>query len=124
MKYKPEFCEQLIAYQADGKSVMSFAAHISVGRRTIYEWKQKYPEFEHAMDVAKVKCLAWWEQLGMGAVTGQVPGFQQSIYIYSMKCRFPEFGYNENKQPDDGDASDSNELDTMPTEKLLKLIKR
>lgn len=120
-KYKAEFCEALIAHMSQGRSFLAFGAECSVSRKTLYQWVDVHADFGEAKGIADLKSLAYWEALGLGAITGQVPGFQQATYIFKMKCRFRKYGYNE-LAPMDEDDDQKNDLSTVPTEKLLKLI--
>lgn len=126
-KYDPKFCEMLIAHMAKGNSFMSFGAKlfemgVKVSRKTLYEWRDQYPEWAEAHGVGKLLCLSHWEDIGYAGATGQAQ-IQPTIYIYKMKCRFGEFGYNEQRPVDDDKETSNAELDAMPTDKILTLIK-
>lgn len=53
--YRSEYCDEVIAFCADGLSLSAFAGSIGVGRSTINGWMNTYPEFEEAVGVAKAK---------------------------------------------------------------------
>ena len=46
--YKPEYCQMLIDHMSKGYSFESFAGKIGRGVRTIYEWREKFEEFQDA----------------------------------------------------------------------------
>lgn len=121
VKYRAEFCQGVISHMEKGKSITSFAAQCNVSKKTLYEWLQQYPEFKEAKAIGEAKSVAWWEDLGQGAVTGQVPGFQQAAYIFTMKCRFGKFGYRDDVQVDDD--GDETTLQNVPTATLLRIAK-
>lgn len=71
-KYRPEYCEQLVAHMSEGASLLSFAAEIDVDRSTLTEWAKVHPEFSAAVTRGKAKCAAWWERIGRNlAMTGE-----------------------------------------------------
>ena len=127
IKYDPKFCEMLTKHMSQGKSFASFGAKlfeigVKVTRKTLYEWRNQHPEWAEAHEIGKLLSLSHWEEIGYGAVTGQIQ-IATPIYIYSMKCRFGEFGYNEARPVKDADEENNAELESMPTEKILTLIK-
>lgn len=87
-KYKPEFCERLLAHLADGFSFNSFGGEVNVSRETLYQWEKKYPDFAHAKNIGTLKGMKWWETLGRGGAAGRVPGFNPAAWIFTMKNRF------------------------------------
>lgn len=86
--YDPAYCEQVLGWGAQGKSITWMAAQLDVSRECIYEWMRVHPEFSDAISRAKAKAQAWWEDKGE---TGMVaPGFNAGIWTKSMAARFPE----------------------------------
>lgn len=86
--YKPEYCEQVIEWGADGKSKTWMAAKLGVSRECIYEWERVHPDFSYALKRAKALEQMWWEdsgQDGMGA-----DKFNGQVWGRSMAARFPE----------------------------------
>jgi len=97
-KYDPKYCDEIIEFMKDGRSIVAFAAHIEVADVTLYEWKKVHPEFSRAIKVAMAKCQSWWEDQGrMGLHTGRGEGFSQSAWIFNMKARF---GYRDKQELD------------------------
>lgn len=111
-KYKEEYCSLLLEHMEDGLSFASFGAKADVCIDTLYAWTKSHPEFSDAKKRATLRSLLFWEQIGRDFTTGgegsyelikigdsvkmiQKP-FSAATYIYTMKCRFREFGYNEN----------------------------
>ena len=92
--YESEFCERVIEYGKQGKSITWMAAELDVTRETIYEWMRVHPEFSDAITRAKQYAQQWWEDAGQNGMTG--PGFNASVWSRSMAARFPE-DWRENK---------------------------
>lgn len=104
-KYKPEFCEMLVAHMGQGYSFESFGAIVDAHRDTLYEWEKQHPEFSDAKKKSKERCLFWWEKLGRHGAMGlksmkirrdgkeeeiDISRFNAAMWIYNMKCRFKE----------------------------------
>lgn len=87
-EYKQEFCEQVIEYGKQGKSVAWMAAELGVSKDSLYEWAKVNDEFSDAFTRAKLESQRWWEDAGQtGLLT---PGFSASVWSRSMAARFPE----------------------------------
>jgi len=88
--YKEEYCDLLIKHMSGGLSFESFAGlpNVRAHRQILYKWTDEYPEFAQAKKEGVDASLLWWENLGQGAITGQVPGFNAATYIFTMKNKF------------------------------------
>lgn len=93
--YKKEYCDMLIEHMSNGFSLESFAGVVSVGKSTVYVWKDKYPEFKEAFEVGNSKGLLYFEKLGSAMMRGTLrdkDGNQlkhdTAIFIFKMKNRF------------------------------------
>ena len=49
--YDPKYCEEVIALGRIGKSVEQIASILNVSLRVLYDWRDKHPEFLHALEV-------------------------------------------------------------------------
>lgn len=87
--YKPEYCEQLIAFMAEGKSFRSFAGEIAgVNSETMHQWAQRHPEFAQAKTKAQDLYFRYWEDMGRRGSLGQIKNFNAAAWIFNMKNRF------------------------------------
>ena len=86
--YRPEYCEQVLAWGNEGKSVTWMAAQLDVNRDTIYEWERVHPEFSDALSRARLKCQAWWEDQGQTGLMS--PAFNGSVWAKNMGARFKD----------------------------------
>lgn len=105
--YKPSYCDEIVNYMKDGRSLISFAAHIGVHSDTVYEWGRKNPDFSAALKKAKEACCAYWEDLGHKASLGEVKNFQASAWIFNMKNRF---GWRDQVQIEDQGLADATKM--------------
>lgn len=86
-KYRPEFCERVVALGAEGKSKAQMAAALGVSYDAWNEWEKRHPAFRHAIKVAERLSLAWWEDRGQRGV-GEGKDFNAVAFIFQMKNRF------------------------------------
>jgi hypothetical protein len=55
--YKPEYCQAVIDCMAQGYDLTAFAGTVDVARETVYDWIGRFPEFRHAVNIARAKRL-------------------------------------------------------------------
>jgi len=72
--YKPEYCEQLVAYRREGGSYQGFAGLIGVDITTLYEWEGNQVEFSHAKKRAKAAHRFYMDGIGKGLMEGHIKG--------------------------------------------------
>ncbi len=53
--YKREYCQAVIDCMAKGYDLTAFAGTVDVARETVYDWIGRFPEFRHAVNVARAK---------------------------------------------------------------------
>lgn len=87
-KYKPEFCDIVIAVGEEGGTLIEMAEACDVHRETIRDWAKVHPEFSDAIKRSEQKAQVWWVRLGKAATIGGVEGFNPTSYIFNMKNRF------------------------------------
>ena len=86
-KYRKEMCKKLVDFMAKGFSKEATAAHLDISKETLYDWGKNIPEFSDAIRKGELKSLLFWENIGMDGMTGQIPGFGPSIWVFNMKNR-------------------------------------
>lgn len=70
--YDPAHCEVVVETMREGKSLMSVAARLGVGRSTLTLWMKEHPEFMRAVEEGKALCAQRWEEIALtNAMTGQ-----------------------------------------------------
>ena len=89
-KYDPAFCDQVIELGRDGASKAEMAAELGVARSTFTLWENEHDEFSVAVKVANDLAQGWWEKKGRSAVFGEVPNFNATAFIFTMKNRFQD----------------------------------
>jgi hypothetical protein len=71
-KYRKAFCEKLVEHLGRGLTLISFGAEVGVGRKTLYNWLEKYPAFAEAYDQGWSKREAYMLNMGHMLTTGQM----------------------------------------------------
>ena len=107
--YKPEYCEKVFDLMKIGTSISTVALKLEVHRDTIYEWKEKHPEFSDAIKRGVAASQGWWEEQGRQHL--QNPKFNSTLWFMNIKNRF----YQEWRDKRDVDLSGSVNL-TMSVE--------
>ena len=93
--YRAEYCEKLIEHMKTGKSFPSFGALVGVHFDTLYEWVKQFPEFSEAKKMGETHAFLFWEHLGMQGIQGQLPKFNATGWIFSMKNKFRKVEQSE-----------------------------
>jgi len=60
--YTPEIGLKILEKMSEGFSLVAAASFVDVGRTTIYEWLERFPEFKSLYTLAQAKRQAHWEQ--------------------------------------------------------------
>ena len=90
--YDPSYCDKVVELGALGKSVEQISSNLGVSLRTMYTWRDAYPEFLHALDEAKAAEQTWWEDQAQAYMLEHKDGakLNASIWSRSMAARFPK----------------------------------
>ena len=90
--YDPKYYALAIELGRAGKSTEYIAADLGIGKSTLYRWREEFPEFRDALEVAKEFELKWWEEIAQTLMVEQkdAPRLNSSIWSRSMAARFPD----------------------------------
>jgi len=55
--YEPEYCQTVVEFMGEGYSLTAFAGEIRVSKDAVYEWIDRWPEFRHAVKIARAARL-------------------------------------------------------------------
>ena len=87
-KYDPEFCQVIRDLAQQGEFLETWACHIGVSIRTLYNWANTYPEFEEAMEIAFHLSASYWTKKAAKLESG--PGnMPPSMMLEILRRRFP-----------------------------------
>jgi transposase-like protein len=95
--YDPE-TDPKIAYEVlkTGRSLTQVASALNVATRTVKDWREKYPEFNDAVELGQVHAHAWWQEAAQEnlVITEYKDGpkikFDTALYKWTMAVRFKE----------------------------------
>jgi hypothetical protein len=90
--YDPAYCDEVRKLGALGKSVEQISTYLGVSLRVLYDWRDKYVDFLHALDDAKISEQTWWEDQAQAYMleNKDSPRLNASIWSRSMAARFPK----------------------------------
>ena len=94
-KYKPEYCEEVIALGKLGKSIAQMAAHFDVDKASIYDWAAAQEDFSTALARARVHSQTWWENAAQENIKDR--NFNAQLWLKSVASRFRD-DYTERQQ--------------------------
>jgi hypothetical protein len=94
-KYKPEYCERVIAMAKEGKGWANYAAEFEVDRASLYDWAASHEDFSTALMRAKVLEQQWWEDQARENLKSRE--FNANLWIKSAQARFRD-DYTERKE--------------------------
>jgi hypothetical protein len=97
--YRPEYCDIAIKVLADGESLAAVCCELDICRTTLYEWRDKHPDFARALRKGLQKAQRDWETLGRHGVNGDIDKFSATAWLFTMKNRFRD-DYAEDKKED------------------------
>jgi hypothetical protein len=90
--YDPAYCEQVIELGRIGKSIEQICYHLNTPVRTLYEWRDRNPEFSQALEFAKDLEQAWWEEQASAYMVEnrESDKLNTGLWSRSMAARFPK----------------------------------
>jgi len=59
--YRPEFCDCVIQFMSEGRSLDGCAALMGVHPDSLYQWQKIHPEFSDAVRRGRAAATAFWE---------------------------------------------------------------
>lgn len=84
--YRPEYCEKVVRWGKQGKSIAWMAARFDVHKDTVYEWAKVHPDFSDALKRAETQSQAYWEDLGQDGLDSDK--FNSGLWAKNMAARF------------------------------------
>lgn len=86
--YRPEYCEVAVRVLSNGESLAAVCAELDICRKTLYNWRDAFPDFENALNRGLQHAQRDWERLGRDGIEGNLEKFSSSPWIFTMKNRF------------------------------------
>lgn len=86
--YRPDYCQAVINYRSEGRSLAAFAGSIGITRSTLDDWMLKYPDFKEACEIAELVALGEWEDIAKRQAEGKIKNGSSSTLVFMLKNRF------------------------------------
>jgi len=98
--YDPAYIDRVIELGRIGKSIEQICYQLNTPVRTLYEWRDRYPEFSQALEDAKHYEQAWWEEQAQSYMVEDKESakLNASLWSRSMAARFPKKYRESTKQ--------------------------
>ena len=98
--YDPAYCEKVVELGRIGKSIEQICFQLNTPVRTLYEWRDRHPEFSQALEDAKSYEQAWWEEQAQQYMVENKESdrLNPSLWSRSMAARFPKKYRESTKQ--------------------------
>lgn len=94
-KYKPEYCERVIALGKEGYSYAEIAADLEVDKASLFDWARAHEDFSTALRAAKTYEQAWFEREARSNMKNR--DFNANLWYRSAASRFRD-DYTERKE--------------------------
>ncbi len=88
LKYDPEHCWTVRDLAQKGKFPETWCAEIGVTMQTLWNWANRYPEFDEAVRIAWHLLHHYWTEKAASLLTH--PTAKQTLLLEIMRKRFPE----------------------------------
>ncbi len=103
--YNESMCEIAELVLGKGKTIARLATTLDVCRDTIYQWRDKHPEFARSLKKGRDAGQAHWEDVGEAGIKGEIKNFAGTSWMFTMKNRFRDDYKEEKEQKNDDSAS-------------------
>ena len=91
--FKKKFCKNIIETRAQGKSIAQFRAEFSINASTYYRWRDSFPEFREACEIAKDLDQSFWENklIDLALGTEKSKKLNANIIMFILCRRFSDY---------------------------------
>lgn len=93
-KYNKKYCEDVIDFASNGKTVSSFCVRYRISRKTYYEWQKKHPEFAESCGIAKEAYKEFWKDRAQSVAINDL-GYQGN---YKVLMRIAETAFDDSAE--------------------------
>jgi transposase len=94
--YRPEYCQKVIEWGRQGKTIANMCEKLDISRQTFYDWQKAHSDFLDATTRARDLSLSWWEEQGQSGLFAE--GFNSNLWYKNMINRHRADWYESNKQ--------------------------
>lgn len=94
-KYDPAMCQTMIELGKEGASQKIMWSVLGISKATAAAYKEKYPDFAEALDLALVHSQAYWERMMLANVDNK--NFNTRMVEIAVRGQFGET-YKDNRE--------------------------
>lgn len=94
-KYDPAMCQTMVELGKEGASQKIIWSALGISKATAANYKEKYPEFAEALDLALVHSQAYWERMMLANVDNK--NFNTRMVEIAVRGQFSDT-YKENRE--------------------------
>lgn len=120
-KYLPDHCNFVLDLLKQGKTKSQIAAMLGVSTKSLDRWEKEHEEFALALEVGKSASEARWTEIGFQGMTGQIKGFNPTMFIFMTSNMF---GWRQRTDGTNVQVNITNSSTSMTDEELDEKIKR
>ena len=88
--YRQDAKDILFRLAEQGRWITDFCREIGISRTAFERWKRDVDGFAEIVETAHAVYQSWWEERGRAAMSMPSREFNSAVWIFQMKCRFPE----------------------------------
>ena len=94
-KYNPAMCQTMVELGKEGASQRIIWSVLGISKATAASYKEKYPDFAEALDLALVHSQAYWERMMLANVENK--NFNTRMVEIAVRGQFGET-YKDNRE--------------------------
>ena len=87
-KDTPECCGRILELAAQGAGMAEYAADFGIDRTTLFDWRDRHPDFSTALSRAKLLEQSWWEE--QARINVKNKDFNANLWYRCAAARFRE----------------------------------
>lgn len=96
-KYTDEMPEKLLELMSDGLSEARICKRLGISVTTLKAWINKHKDFKTAYEIGQAQKEAWWEEMGIAGMTGQIDKFNATVFLGFMNRQYDWNKKNDGK---------------------------
>jgi hypothetical protein len=87
LKYTPDMCQRVVELGQTGATQMVIFSDLGISSKTAKSYREKYPEFDEAMDRALVESQAFFEREGLANLNNR--NYNTRLFEVITRAQFP-----------------------------------
>lgn len=128
-KYRDDFPKRAYDFLSQGYTVTALAAELGVRRKIVYEWMEKFPDFNEAVKLGQEKAQRFFEQrlilMSKGDTSAANKAVKENVnmtaLIFTLKTRFHQDFGNKQTIEHTGKIDSGPDLSKLTPDQLKKL---